>query len=190
MRFPLPGDTRVYLNNAKNNLPCVFDENLNKEELHDRDYYNPEFSSGWWKVDDDKYFPNTLWAAAYAFGDFVKLYNAQAYGCVTNADEPLRVGIKGNMKGENWACWDNFCLFASDTKQYIPVHIGTTVSQHGEYTLKCNSTDGTIHMGMTAEKEGTNWHTIQIKWLKRLGDLSLGIDSISSDVQQDVWYDL
>ena len=35
-----------------------------------------------------------------------------------------------------------------------------------------------------------HWHTIQIKWLKRLGDLSLGIDSISSDVQQDVWYDL
>ena len=63
-------------------------------------------------------------------------------------------------------------LFANDTKQYIPVHIGTTVSEHGEYTLSCNVSDGTLHLGMTAEREGTNWHSIQIKSLDRTGDVN------------------
>jgi len=65
-------------------------------------------------------------------------------------------------------------LFANDTKQYIPVHIGTTVAEHGEYTLSCNVTDGTLHLGMTAVREGTNWHSIQIKSLDRTGDVNTG----------------
>ena len=63
-------------------------------------------------------------------------------------------------------------LFANDTKQYIPVHIGTTVAEHGEYTLACNVTDGSLHLGMTAVREGTNWHSIQIKSLDRTGDVN------------------
>ena len=45
-------------------------------------------------------------------------------------------------------------LFANDTKRYIPAHIGTSVSVHGEYTLVCNVTDGTLHLGMSAAKAG------------------------------------
>ena len=67
-------------------------------------------------------------------------------------------------------------LFANDTRQYIPVHIGTSVTQHGEYTLISDVTDGTLHLGMVAEKPGTNWHSIQIKKLERIGNVGTGIE--------------
>ena len=67
-------------------------------------------------------------------------------------------------------------LFANDTRQYIPVHIGTSVTQHGEYTLISDVTDGTLHLGMVAEKAGTNWHSIQIKLLERIGNIGSGIE--------------
>ena len=60
-------------------------------------------------------------------------------------------------------------VFANDTRQYIPVRIGETVEQHGEYTLTCTVTDGTLRLGMVAEKPGTNWHSIQIKSLDFIG---------------------
>ena len=60
-------------------------------------------------------------------------------------------------------------LFANDAKQYIPARIAERVSEHGEYTLTSNVTDGTLHLGMVAEKPGTNWHSIQIRSLDRIG---------------------
>ena len=65
-------------------------------------------------------------------------------------------------------------LFANETKKYIPAHIGTIVAEHGEYTLACNVTDGSLHLGMTAAREGTNWHSIQIKSLDRTGNVKTG----------------
>ena len=62
-------------------------------------------------------------------------------------------------------------LFANDTKLYIPVRICTSITKHGEYTLNTNVTNGTLHLGMTAAKTGTNWHSIQIKSLERIGDV-------------------
>ena len=82
-------------------------------------------------------------------------------------------------------------LFANKTKQYIPAHIGKEITEHGLYTLTCNVTDGTLHLGMTAEKAGTNWHSIQIKSLDRIGEVN-GVDSqtIRQTGDTDIFYDL
>jgi len=57
-------------------------------------------------------------------------------------------------------------LFANDAIQYIPAYITDRVAEHGEYTLTTTVTNGTLHLGMVAEKPGTNWHSIQIKSLE------------------------
>ena len=59
-------------------------------------------------------------------------------------------------------------LFANDAKRYIPARIKETLAEHGEYTLTATVTDGTLHLGMVAEKPGTNWHSMQIKSLDRI----------------------
>jgi hypothetical protein len=70
-------------------------------------------------------------------------------------------------------------LFANNVKQYIPAHIAETVAEHGEYTLITTVTDGMLHLGIVAEKAGTNWHSIQIKALDRIGIIG---DANSDDV--------
>ena len=75
-------------------------------------------------------------------------------------------------------------VFANEAKTYIVAHIGTSVSTHGEYTLNCNVTNGKLHMGLTAEKAGTNWHSIQIKSLERIGEVN-GIRHLAAEPSQD-----
>ena len=75
-------------------------------------------------------------------------------------------------------------VFANEAKTYIVAHIGESVSTHGEYTLNCNVTNGKLRMGLTAEKAGTNWHSIQIKSLDRIGEVS-GIQQLSAGSSQD-----
>ena len=79
-------------------------------------------------------------------------------------------------------------LFANGTRLYIPAHIGGEVATHGEYTLACNVTDGTLHLGMTAGKAGTNWHSIQIKSLDRTGDVEQPV-TVTADNQTMVYGD-
>ena len=57
---------------------------------------------------------------------------------------------------------------ANDRRCYIAAHVGTAVSENGIYTVYAHVTDGTLHLGLTAEKAGTNWHTLQIKKLTLL----------------------
>ena len=75
-------------------------------------------------------------------------------------------------------------VFANEAKTYIVAHIGTSVSTHGEYTLNCNVTNGKLHMGLIAEKAGTNWHSMQIKSLERIGEVN-GIRHLSAEPSQD-----
>lgn len=71
-------------------------------------------------------------------------------------------------------------LYANDAKLYIPAHIATTLTKNGEYTLTCNVTDGTLRLGMVAEQGGTNWHSMQIKSLERVGGII--VDDLTSYV--------
>ncbi len=63
-------------------------------------------------------------------------------------------------------------VYANDTKQFVPAYRDVAVSVNGEYTLMTNVTNGTLRLGMYAEKIGTNWQTIQIKSLDRIGDVN------------------
>ena len=58
-------------------------------------------------------------------------------------------------------------VFANDVKQFITAKVQTsTPITNGEYTLEnVIVSDGTLKLGLAKEKEGTNWHTIQIKSL-------------------------
>ncbi|MDO4994294.1 MAG: Ig-like domain-containing protein [Bacteroidales bacterium] len=58
-------------------------------------------------------------------------------------------------------------VYANDQKQYVPVHVSTTVGTHGEFTLTTDVTDGTLRLGLVAEQIGTNWWSIQIKSLTK-----------------------
>ena len=83
-------------------------------------------------------------------------------------------------------------IFANDSQQYIPVHIGTTVSVHGEYEIVASVVDGTLRLGMMCEKTGTNWHSIQIKSLDRIGGIPTGIETVDNGqwIKDNVVYDL
>ena len=83
-------------------------------------------------------------------------------------------------------------IFANDSRQYIPVHIGTTVSVHGEYEIEASVPDGTLRLGMMCEKTGTNWHSIQIKSLDRIGGIPTGIETVDNGqwIKDNVVYDL
>ena len=83
-------------------------------------------------------------------------------------------------------------IFANDSRQYIPVHIGTSVSVHGEYEIEASVPDGTLRLGMMCEKTGTNWHSIQIKSLDRIGGIAAGIETVDNGqwIKDNVVYDL
>ena len=81
-------------------------------------------------------------------------------------------------------------LFANEERQYIPVHIGTKITQHGDYAMTCNVIDGTLRMGMVAEQPGTTWHTIQIKTLERLGNPTGIEEKTERNIVVDRYYDL
>ena len=57
---------------------------------------------------------------------------------------------------------------ANDRRCYVTAHVGTAVSENGVYTVYAHVNDGTLRIGLTAEKPGTNWHTLQIKKLTLL----------------------
>ena len=58
-------------------------------------------------------------------------------------------------------------VFAGENKAYIKAAITTETTANGEYTIEnVEVTDGTLVLGLGKDKEGTNWHTIQIKALK------------------------
>ena len=61
------------------------------------------------------------------------------------------------------------CVFANYTNQFIPAHIGSTIAEHGEYTLLATVTDnGLLDIGMFLARNGTNWHSMQIKSIDNL----------------------
>ena len=95
-------DAGVYINENKSSLKCVFSEPYTaSNEGFD------EKKGGWWNTGDD-YFPNDMASAAYAFS--LNMFNNSAFGLVAKAGDPLRMGVKGDVRGANWICFDDFHL--------------------------------------------------------------------------------
>ena len=53
-------------------------------------------------------------------------------------------------------------VYANDTKQFVVAHRATSTIENGLYNFDVEVTDGNIEIGLAKEKEGTNWHTLQI----------------------------
>lgn len=53
-------------------------------------------------------------------------------------------------------------VYANDTKQFVVAHRATSTTENGLYNFDVEVTDGNIEIGLAKEKEGTNWHTLQI----------------------------
>jgi len=89
-------------------------------------------------------------------------------------------------------------VFANDAKEYIVANIATATSKNGEYAMDVVVTDGTMTIGLGKDKAGSNWHTLQIKSLKKaismadaydmaLTQAMLYIDAAQADeVRQDL----
>lgn len=91
----------VYMNNNATGLKCVYDDpNEAKYSQGNDAQTNAEGV--------ELYYPNDMTSAAEAFA--AGKYKSKAYGLVLNAGDELRIGVKGNEGGSDWAIWDNFKL--------------------------------------------------------------------------------
>ena len=112
-------DAGVYvgteLSQNKTFLKCVYDEPV---------YSGTELASvsGMWACDaDGNYYPNDMHSAAACFE--AGMYENTAFGLVANEGETMRVGVKGDVRGANWICWDNFKLYymGNDAETISPI---------------------------------------------------------------------
>lgn len=130
-------DAGVYLNENKTSLKCVFEEKLiNGSEAESAK------TGGWWADPNTDYYPNDMTSAAYAFG--LGMYQNSAFGLVAKSGDPLRMGVKGNVTGANWICFDNFKLiyrgFAPDVvKPVLEDKIKEMKEAYGEGTVMTKS---------------------------------------------------
>lgn len=91
----------VYLNTNATPLMCVYDDpNAEKYSQGNDAQTNAESV--------ELYYPNDMTSAAEAFA--AGKYKSKAYGLVLNDGDELRIGVKGNEGGSDWAIWDNFKL--------------------------------------------------------------------------------
>lgn len=90
----------VYMNNNQSPLKCVYDDPSETKYSQGNDAQT--------KDDVELYYPNDMTSAAEAFA--AEKYKSKAYGLVLNAGDELRIGVKGNEGGSDWAIWDNFKL--------------------------------------------------------------------------------
>ena len=58
-------------------------------------------------------------------------------------------------------------LFANGIRLFIPVEADREIKEHNIYQIGVEVTDGTLNLGLGKEKNGANWHALQIKSLRR-----------------------
>ncbi len=91
----------VYMNSNQSALKCVYDDPSEEKYSQGNDAQK--------NADDvELYYPNDMTSAAEAFA--AGKYKSKAYGLVLNAGDELRIGVKGQEGGSDWAIWDNFKL--------------------------------------------------------------------------------
>lgn len=93
----------LYLNDAKSYLPSVYSEQ--------RDGWDFTTVEGWTaETVNDYQYPNSMGGASQCFAH--GMYKKSAYGLVAKKGDTMRIGVKGDVPGDdNWWCiWDNFKL--------------------------------------------------------------------------------
>ncbi len=91
----------VYMNSNQSPLKCVYDDPNEEKYSQGNDAQKND-------ADVELYYPNDMTSAAEAFA--AGKYKSKAYGLVLNAGDELRIGVKGQEGGSDWAIWDNFKL--------------------------------------------------------------------------------
>lgn len=97
-------DACIYIDDNTVPLKCVFEESIAADSPLAAN------KSGDWMADVDpgNFYPNDMASAAYSFG--AGMYENKVSCVIKNTDEKVRVGIRGNMTGANWVCFDDFRL--------------------------------------------------------------------------------
>lgn len=93
----------LYLNDAKSYLPSVYSEQ--------RDGWDFTTVESWTtETINDYQYPNSMGGASQCFAH--GMYKKSAYGLVAKKGDTMRIGVKGDVPGDdNWWCiWDNFKL--------------------------------------------------------------------------------
>jgi len=90
----------AYMSNATVKLKCLFDESVRNANKPDGDWMTEE--------NPGHSYPNDLATAAYAFSK--NMYRNTVSFVVNRSGQKIRIGIKGDMRGEGWACFDNLRL--------------------------------------------------------------------------------
>ncbi|UKK50864.1 hypothetical protein L6472_12765 [Prevotella sp. E13-17] len=100
----------VYMNQAETPLKCVFSEPVANGILgYEADGQTPiMYTEGGVNKFDGNWFPNDMTTAAEAFA--AGMYKTSAFGLVAKDGDPMRLGVKGDCSGPNWAIFDNFKL--------------------------------------------------------------------------------
>lgn len=124
----------VYVNNNNSEFKCVFDEPVP---------VNTVYTEGAWAPADSIYwYPNTMVSAGQAFS--AGMYRSSAYGLVSKEGGELRLGVKGDLTGPNWAIWDNFrMIYKGFDADAIRPELEKTIAEMQAY-LTANMAQTTI----------------------------------------------
>ncbi|WP_155808593.1 hypothetical protein [Xylanibacter brevis] len=100
----------VYMNQAETPLKCVFSEPKADGILgYEADGQTPiMYTEGGVNKFEGNWYPNDMTTAAEAFA--AGMYKTSAFGLVAKDGDPMRIGVKGDCTGPNWAIFDNFKL--------------------------------------------------------------------------------
>ncbi|WP_027454767.1 hypothetical protein [Xylanibacter brevis] len=99
----------VYMNQAETPLKCVFDEPVLDGILGtDPVTQEPIKYTGSTDQFNNNWYPNDMTTGAEAFA--AGMYKTSAFGLVAKDGDPMRIGVKGDCTGPNWAIFDNFKL--------------------------------------------------------------------------------
>ncbi len=101
-------NVKVYVNGNSASFKNVYDEKV---------AVGTDYTEGNAIKDADElyWYPNNMTDAGVAFK--AGRYAATTYGVVANADDALRIGVKGSTnQGSSWAIWDNFNVVYEGTE--------------------------------------------------------------------------
>ena len=124
----------VYVNNNNSEFKCVFDEPVPVNTVYSTQTWAPADSIYW--------YPDGMISGGEAFA--AGMYKSSAYGIVAKEGGELRLGVKGDLTGDNWAIWDNFrMIFRGFDADAVRPQLEKTVAEMQPY-LSANMAQETI----------------------------------------------
>ena len=135
----------VYVNNNNSEFKCVFDEQVPINTVYSQQTWAPADSVYW--------YPDGMVSGGEAF--YAGMYKSSAYGLVAKEGGELRLGVKGDLTGDNWAIWDNFrMIYKGFEPDAIRPELEKAITEMQAY-LSANMPQETIDAVATAIQTAT-----------------------------------